>query len=197
MKIKYNGYTSFTFNVDNLVIVTDPALAKENGIKGVPSDVDVVVNVNGQGKYESKPVNRSSVFEIGTPGEFEISGFMVQRPIGSNHYVFDFELIRVVYVGMGTKNLDVKQIRDLGDVDVLLLPYSDGENFPSYELLQDIISKIEPTVLVPYGIGGEGSKSKDDFIKYFGFINSTSEKVLKVESKPEAEDRNMKVIFLD
>ncbi|MBI2356587.1 MBL fold metallo-hydrolase [Candidatus Dojkabacteria bacterium] len=197
MKIKYNGYTSFTFTIDNLVALTDPGVAKENGVKGIPTEADVVINTSEGSKYEVRPLNRSSVFEINSPGEYEISEFMIQRPIGTPFYIMDHSLIRVVYIGLGSKNINIKDLRDLGDVDVLLLPYSNGEGFPSYDLLQEIISKVEPVTLVPYGTDTDGTKSKEEFIKYFGFTNATNEKVLKIDSKPESEDRSMKIIFLD
>lgn len=197
MKIRYNGHTSFTISVSNLIAVTDIGLAKSVGVKGLPKEFDVVINTVGGKVFEGKAVNRDKVFEINTPGEYEIAGLMVQRPVDSSHYVIDYDLIRVLYIGEGSAKLDIKQLRDLGDVDVLLLPYSDGDSYPSFDLIQEIIAKVEPIVLVPYGTVGDGGKSKEDFIKHFGFVNSTEEKVLKVESKPEADQRNMRVIFLD
>lgn len=197
MKIKYNGYTSFTFNVGGLVVLTDPMLAKSKGVKGIANEADIVVSSQEGEKFSGKPVNRDSVFEISASGEYEVAEFIVQRPIGANFYVFDYKLIRIVYLGVGSRDVDLKQLRDLGDVDVLILPYSDGSNFPSYEKIQEIISIIEPIVLVPYGPKDEGSKSKDEFIKYFGYINAVTEKLLKVESRHEVDDRSMKVVFLD
>lgn len=198
MKIRYNGHTSFTFTTDGLVTVTDLASAKASGVKGLSSEADVVINSRLEATaLDIKPVNREKVFEISSPGEYEIAGLMVQRPISGVHYVIDYDLIRIVYIGFGSKNIDVKQLRDLGDVDVLLLPYSDGEDFPSYDTIQEIISKVEPVILVPFGTDAPGSKSKEDFVKTFGYTTATTEKMLKVESKPEAEERAMRVVFLE
>ncbi|KKR06309.1 MAG: hypothetical protein UT34_C0001G0349 [candidate division WS6 bacterium GW2011_GWF2_39_15] len=196
MKIKYNGYTSFTISVDNLTVLTDPVLAKEKGIKGIPSEADVIINTAGSKASDVKPVSRKDVFEINSAGEYEISGLMIQRPLGTHHYILDYELIRVVLIGTDSKDIDMKLLKDLGDVDVLLLPYTDGEDFPAYEALQDIISNVEPAILVPYGTKEEGGKTKEDFLKYFGFSTFTEEKTLKVESRPESEERTMQIVFL-
>ena len=215
MKIKSLGWSSFCLSNDNMSILTDPVALKESGI-GLPkckADVVLFSQRNLYGKedilkeYEIEkkiePDHRDNIFEISSPGEYEIGGMMIRRGIDLPFYTIDEGNLRVVYMGVIDNSLDVSKTKDLGDVDVLILPIGNGDLFIDYEKIEKILNYIDPTVLLPCAYKTDGLKvgkdikSRDDFIKYFGFTNVKEQSSLNVTSTVEQESKIMEVIFLN
>jgi len=196
-------------------ILTDPVALKESGI-GLPKcKADVVLfsqrdlygkeDILREYELEKKiePDHRDNIFEISSPGEYEIGGMMIRRGIDLPFYTIDEGNLRVVYVGVIDNSLDVSKTKDLGDVDVLILPIGNGDLFIDYEKIEKILNYIDPTVLLPCAYKmdglkvGKNIKSRDDFIKYFGFTNVKEQSSLNVTSTVEQESKIMEVIFLN
>ena len=214
MKIKSLGWSSFCLSNDNMSILTDPVALKESGI-GLPKcKADVVLfsqrdlygkeDILREYELEKKiePDHRDNIFEISSPGEYEIGGMMIRRGIDLPFYTIDEGNLRVVYMGVIDNSLDVSKTKDLGDVDVLILPIGNGDLFIDYEKIEKILNYIDPTVLLPCAYKTDGLKvgkdikSRDDFIKYFGF-NVKEQSSLNVTSTVEQESKIMEVIFLN
>jgi hypothetical protein len=215
MKIKSLGWSSFCLSNDNISILTDPVALKESGI-GLPKcKADVVLfsqrdlygkeDILREYELEKKiePDHRDNIFEISSPGEYEIGGMMIRRGIDLPFYTIDEGNLRVVYMGVIDNSLDVSKTKDLGDVDVLILPIGNGDLFIDYEKIEKILNYIDPTVLLPCAYKTDGLKvgkdikSRDDFIKYFGFTNVKEQSSLNVTSTVEQESKIMEVIFLN
>ena len=128
---------------------------------------------------------------------------MIRRGIDLPFYTIDEGNLRVVYMGVIDNSLDVSKTKDLGDVDVLILPIGNGDLFIDYEKIEKILNYIDPTVLLPCAYKmdglkvGKNIKSRDDFIKYFGFTNVKEQSSLNVTSTVEQESKIMEVIFLN
>lgn len=211
MKVKSINGLSLEISTDEVIVVTDPLASSEFGLKFPKSDADVVVF--SERKYEGKhenikgfeklaPKNRADIFEITGAGEFEISQLLIQKPINVPYYIFDSGYSRVVYVGLESKGYDASVFKDLGDVEVLIVPVGNGEKFVDYEKLQEIISEVEPATLIPYGYKSEDMKSelnlktKEEFLHHFGYTNFRDEKTFKVAARVESEESVMDVVFL-
>jgi hypothetical protein len=211
MKIKSINQLSFEISIDTVTLVTDPLAHEEFGIKFPKTEGDVAVF--SQKKYEGKesilkgfdklvPKSRSEIFEVNGEGEYEVAQMLIQRPHNAPYYIFDSGYSRIVYLGLESKNADVNMFKDLGNVDVMIVPVGNGENFVDYEKLQHIISEVEPGILVPYGYkqgdmkNDLGLKTKEEFIAHFGYTNSKEEKMIKVTSKIEGDELPMEVVFL-
>ena len=136
MKIKYLGYTSFLMSIDSVDLITDPEFSQKNGVKLKGVNADIVISTDGKDATSIEGKNRKEVFVISKSGEYEVSGLLIQKGIDNSYYTIDSDFIRVMYVGYGSKNLDIKSLKDVGDVDVLLLPIGGGDNFPDYDLLE-------------------------------------------------------------
>ena len=215
MKIRNIGWSTFQLNVGDITLLTDPSALKESGLSfsKVKSDVvlfsekdltgkdDILVEKDLLKKIE--PDHRESVIEISSPGEFEIGGVMVRRDVDSPFYIIDETTLRVVYMGLLDNSFDVSLTKDLGDVDVLILPIGNGSLFIDYEKIEKILNNVDPTILLPCAYKKDGLKigkdikSREDFIKYFGFTNIKDESYVNVSPSPEQEQKNMEVIFLN
>ncbi len=215
MKIKNLGWSSFLLSAGEISILTDPLALKDSGLSFTKNKADVVLfsgkelsgkeNILEENDLRKKiePDHRESIIEVSSPGEYEIGGMMIRRGVDSPFYTIDEAVLRVVYMGLVDNTLDVAQTKDLGDVDVLILPIGNGNLFIDYEKIEKILNYIDPTILLPCSYQKDGLKigkdlkGKDDFIKYFGFTNVREESYLNVTPTPEQENKNIEVIFLN
>lgn len=215
MKIKSLGWSSFQLTAGDISILTDPLALKQSGLSLTKSKADVVLfsskelrgkeNIMEENDLFKKiePDHRESIIEVSSPGEYEIDGMMIRRNVDSQFYTIDEAVLRVVYMGLIDNSLDVSLTKDLGDVDVLILPIGNGSLFIDYDKIEKILNYIDPTILIPCAYKTEGVKigndlkGKDDFIKYFGFTNVKEESYLNVTPTPEQENKNIEVIFLN
>ncbi|MDY0096847.1 MAG: MBL fold metallo-hydrolase [Candidatus Dojkabacteria bacterium] len=215
MKIKNLGWSSFQLSTGDITVLTDPLSLKESGLSLTKSKADVVLfsekELRGkEGILEKgdllkkvEPDHRESIIEISSPGEYEIGGVMIRRGVDSPFYTIDEAVLRVVYMGLIDNSLDVSMTKDLGDVDVLILPIGNGDMFIDYDKIEKILNYIDPTILLPCAYKKEGVKvgkdlkSREDFIKFFGFTNVKDESYINVSPTPEQENKNIEVIFLN
>ena len=216
MKIKNIGWSTFLLSAGEISLLTDPHTLKTSGLSfnKVKSDVvlfsdnallgreDILSEEDLLKKIE--PDHRSSVMEVSSPGEFEIGGVMIRRSIDTSFYVIDETTLRVVYMGLADNSFDISKVKDLGDVDVLIAPIGNGSLFIDYDKLGKVISDIDPSILIPCGYKmdglkiGDNVKSREDFIKYFGFTNVRDESSLTITAtKTEEEQKSVEVIFLN
>lgn len=215
MKIKNLGWSTFQLSIGDITLLTDPLALKNSGLGLTKSNADVVlftekeliekediITENDLSKKIS-PDHRESIIEISSPGEFEVGGVMIRRDVDAPFFIIDETKLRVVYMGLLENNFDVSLTKDLGDVDVLILPIGNGSLFIDYDKIEKILNNVDPTILLPCAYRKEGLKigkdikSREDFIKYFGFTNVREDSYLNVSSAPEQEQKNMEVIFLN
>ena len=206
MKIKSLGYLTFSMSFDNVDVVTDPLSLEDVGLKFLKTKADVILHTDSRGivdEKKAKPTKKDEVLNIQNPGEFELGGLMVRRDISSPFYILDEDLLRVVYVGNISKNIKVDIFKNLGDVEVLIMPVGDGKNFPEFGVIEKIITQVEPLVLIPSGFRtenmskGEDLAKVDDFVKQAGYTNVRREKYLNVAGSVEKDVRNMDVVILE
>lgn len=215
MKIKKIGWTTFSITTNNISVLTDPLVLKESkqSFPKTPSDV-VILTKYGNTPSESilkdtgldakvVPDKRDQIMEIYTPGEYEVGGIMIRRGLNEDFYVIDEKNTRVVYMGEVGKDFDPQKVKNLGDVDILILPIGDGDSFMDYETIEKVISNIDPAVLIPcaYKEDSDGKsevKSKEDFLKHFGYGNVREETTYTVAKRKvdEENQQSVEVIFL-
>jgi len=210
MKIKSLGYLSFNMSFDNVEVFTDPLSLDEVGLKLPKTKADVVLHTNTVTdeqllNVEQKivPAKKEEVLHIRTPGEYELGGLMVRRNIKDNFYILDEDFLRVLYVGSLPKDTKSEVFKDLGDVEVLVIPVGDGESFPEFSVIEKIISIVDPLLLIPSGFrtssmkSGKDLKAVDDFVKQSGYANVRREKSVSISGAPEKEVRKMDVVILE
>lgn len=213
MKIKSLGYTSVKLQFNNVEIIVDPVSAKKIGGSFPKTSGDVVLFtsadlINRENILEEEGLSdkvesekRESVLEISNPGEYEVGEVFIRRPLLSNYYILDENDIRTVVIGLDSKDIKPEELKDLGDVDVLVIPGGDGDQFISYDKLEKIIAAIDPTTLVPVGFANDkvkvdNLKTSEEFIKHFGYQNVSEESLLKVTKGKEEDSKIMNVTLL-
>ncbi len=215
MKIKKHNWTTFIISGDNITILTDPQELNKSGLSFAKTKADVVLfsdpklqmhtDILKKEGLEKKvvPDKREKVIEISSPGEFEVGGLMIRRPLKKNFYLIDEQNLRVMYMGLAGKDFNPKDVEDVGDVDVLIAPIGNGDKFLDYETLEKVFSEVDPQILIPCGLKEDGAnlgkelKSREDFITHFGFSNVSDESYITVKPRTkEKEETPMEVIFL-
>ena len=124
MKIKKHNWTSFIISGDKITVITDPQELNKSGLSFTKAKADVVLfsdpdlkmhtDILKKEGIEKKvvPDKRDSIIEISTPGEFEIGGLMIRRPVRTNFYLIDEQNLRVMYMGLAGKDFDPKDVED-------------------------------------------------------------------------------------
>lgn len=215
MRIKKHNWISFIISGDNVTVITDPQELKKSGLSFTKTKADVVLfsdpelqlkeNILKCEGISNKVVadKKEKVIEISSPGEFEIGGLMIRRNIRTNFYLIDELNLRILYMGLDGKNFNPKDVDDVGDVDVLIAPIGNGDLFTDYDNLEKVFSAVDPKILLPCGFKEDGVladkelKSREDFIKHFGFSNVSDESYITVKpGKKEKDETPMEVIFL-
>lgn len=195
--------------------MTDPLMLKDSGLSFPKSQADVLLythydkaikkSVLLDNDLESKvvPDKRESIMEIYTPGEYEVGGVMIRRNINQDFYIIDEKNYRIVYMGGVNNDFDPQSVKNWGDVDVLIVPVGDNDRFINYDKIEKLLSNVDPAVLIPCAYAEEKSnftdvKSKEEFLKHFGFTNVEETNYLTVTKKKvdEEEQKSVKIICL-
>lgn len=88
-------------------------------------------------------------FVVNMPGEYEVGGISVfgYTTEAENIYVVHNEDISVLYLGNISKGLSEKNIADLENIDCVIVGV---DHLPTKDL-SEILSKLEPYYILPYG----------------------------------------------
>lgn len=169
----------------------DP-FSKEIGLKPPKIKDDIVLVTHGHHDHNNVEEINPEAFLITTPGEYEKKGIAI-RGISSYHdkvegkergintiYVLKAEDMTICHLGdLGQEKLDEKQVDEIGDVDILLVPV--GGNYTiNYKEAIGVINQIEPKIVIPMHYKVKDLKVELDgpekFVKELGL---TPEKVDK------------------
>mgnify|MGYP001601107485 CR=1 FL=1 len=135
--------------------------SKEIGLKPPKIKDDIVMVTHDHPDHNSIEEIPPESFLINTPGEYEKKGIAI-RGISSYHdktegkerglntiYVIKAEDMTICHLGdLGQEKLDEKQVDDIGDIDILLVPV--GGNYTiNYKEAIGVIGQIEPKIIIP------------------------------------------------
>jgi L-ascorbate metabolism protein UlaG (beta-lactamase superfamily) len=210
MTINWFGQSCFRIEAKEGSILIDP-FSKEIGLKPPKIKDDVVLVSHDHDDHNNVEELPPEAFLINTPGEYEKKGIAI-RGISSYHdktegkerglntiYVIKAEDMTICHLGdLGQEKLDDKQVEDIGDIDILLVPVGGNYTINSKEAT-GIISQIEPKIIIPMHYKVKDLKidldSSDKFVKELGL---TPEKVDKYKiSKKLLPLEEMKLVMLD
>lgn len=210
MQIFYLGHSSFLMKAKTASLVADPYEEKigfcfpktradivtishnhydHNYIKGVEGKPFVVA---GPGEYEEKEV---SIVGISTFHD-QLKG----KERGKNTiYLIHAEDLNICHLGDLGHQLSAKLIDRIGDVDVLFIPVG-GVTTLNYKEAAELISKIEPRVVIPmhYKTSQHSPKFSqltgiEEFLKEMGVAKQAEDKLTLSKSSLREE---MEVVVL-
>jgi len=159
IEITYLGRNCFRLKGRDGSVITDPCPPDSGFSLGKQTAEIVTVSRRDEPGYAYSAGIGGNPMVLDAPGEFEIGGILVtgianKRADGTRNVMFISEIdgIRVGHLGLASN----VALEDFKGVDVLLLPVG-GNNALAPNLAADLMTKIDPSVVIPmnYKIGGE------------------------------------------
>lgn len=200
MDITYNGHSSFKLRTSSATVVTDP-YNNDIGLSMPRISADIITvshqhDDHNNIKALSGTSRRKNPFIIDSPGEYEVGGVSVfgirtyhddQEGVerGTNIvYTILLDGLHIVHLGDLGHTLKQSQISELGQADVLLCPVG-GHYTIDPKKISDLVSQLEPSILVPMHYKTEQHDQKtfgdlitvDEFVKLFGSEATTTDKL--------------------
>lgn len=182
----------------------DPAA----GVRLAKQAADVVLTSTDSPEYNYTEAVRVDEdhppFFINTPGEFEVKnvfvyGVAVSGEPRTNAFSLHVDDVVVAHLGALNRTLTVKELDELGQVDILLLPVG-GHGVLDAKRAVEVCKQIEPRVIVPIHYQVAGLKKELDpvgfFLKEYG--SPAIEGVDKVKfMKKDLPADDTRVVILD
>jgi len=201
MEITWYGQGCFRMTERaTLAVVTDPF----DGSAGMEppklkADVVTISKVDDPKSNNISAIvgaQRGDVRKITGPGEYEMGGVFItgvamkadkKSTEKTTVYAFNFDGLTVAHLGGLSFVPTQSQIDALETVDVLLVPVS-GEGELSASQASEVISMIEPSIVVPMGYGAKRTEALNKFLKEMGISSPKSQELLKVTKNQLPED---------
>lgn len=174
---------------DNVVLVSHQHY-DHNNIEGMPSESFLI---NGPGEYEARGIFIKGIQSFHDKNKGQERGF-------NTIYVIKMEDINLVHLGdFGEGRLAEEQVEKIGDADILMIPV--GGNYTiNYKEATEVISQIEPKIVIPMHYKIQGSKLDIDgpekFLKEISLSPEKVEKSYKIQKKNLSMEE-MKVIMFN
>ncbi len=193
-------------NKEGVSILIDP-FPKEIGLKPPKVKDDIVLVTHHHFDHDNVSEAGPESFLIDGPGEYEKQGVYI-RGISSFHdkssgkerglntiYVIKSEDITVCHMGdFGQDKLEDKQIEDIGDIDVLMIPVGGNYTIDHKEAIS-IIGQIEPKIVIPMHYKLKDLKidiaGPDKFIKEIGLEPEKIDKLKIVKKTLPVEETKL------
>lgn len=198
MEIKWFGHAFFLIKTktgnQEIKIAIDP-FSSEIGIKPPKVEADILLITHSHYDHNNVAAVGGDYFLIDTPGEYEVKKIFI-KGIHSYHdeqkgqergmntiYLIEpeEENIKVCHLGdLGQKELTPEQIEEIGEVDILMIPVG-GVYTINTQQAQNIISQIEPKIIIPMHYSIPKLKIKIDGVDKFLKVMGVSE----IEAQPK------------
>lgn len=160
MDITYFGHSSFLIKTRDCKIVTDPFDPKVVGFPFPKPTADIVTVSHPHGDHNNVVAVQGEPMVFDWPGEFERKGVRIfgvqsyhddkEGAERGENVIFKFELEGMTVVHAGDQGFvaDNKQMEEIGDVDILIVPVG-GHYTIDAKQAADMAKKIEPHIIIP------------------------------------------------
>ena len=214
MKIIWRGQSCFQILSNSkkgdkpLSIVVDP-FSEEIGFKLPKMEADILLVTHNHFDHNNIKgvfgVAGETPFLINSPGEYDVGGVYIQgipswhddskgKEKGQNIiYLIKTEDFKICHLGdLGQKELSEKELEEIGEVDILMIPVGgDGATLDAKDAAH-IISQIEPKIAIPMHYNLPKLKLKLDeldlFLRVMGKKEVQAEDKLNIKKKDLSEE---------
>lgn len=212
MQITWNGLGSFTIVSKPLdgdvTLVTDP-YDNATGLR-FPRTLSAAIVVSSHKGDEAGNVSAVSgeqnkkPFAIDHPGEYEVKGVFIKgiqadKKDGTEHTIYRIgtEGMQIAFLGALDRPLKDDEIQALGNIDVLVVPVGGGAVLGKDDA-NEVVSQIEPRLVVPSHFNVKGLKLKredvEGFCKELACPTEEMNKLKVTKSSLPQEDINIAVL---
>lgn len=212
VEISWYGQTCFRLDGrESIAIVTDPC-SPELGIALPRLEADLVTVSHHDASCHYLDVVQGPFKLLDGPGEYEISGVFItgvstfaddQRGTvrGLNTvFAFDFDGTTICHLGRLGHVPTQSQVKNLGSVNVLLVPVGGGGSLTSTQA-SEVIGLFEPDIVVPmrYQVPGlrEDLDKVDNFLKEMGVEEVDKQSTLQATESNMSDETDIVVLEAD
>lgn len=190
MYINWYGVNCFKLQSEKNTLLIDPFDPKKTGLKLNAPKADIVALTDPEtDSKEVKPANEK-LFKISSPGEYEVGGIFIYaialKDSKNLVYHIETEQICLGHLGNLSRALSEKELEQLNGIDILLIPVG-GHNVLDAKKATDLISQIEPRIVIPMHYALPGLKEKidsaDKFCQEIGSCEKEKLDKLKITKK--------------
>lgn len=212
MIIQWFGLGNFSISGkmggEDVTLITDP-FADDFGIRAPrTSQANMVVRSHAKGYADNIDAvvapEGKDVFPVTHAGEYEASGVFaagIHAPTKTrkDHTIYRifFEDISIGFLGAIDRKLADDEVEALGEVHVLILPVG-GDDVLSPNDAADVVSQIEPRIVIPAYYHTDGLKTKhgtvESFVKSIGIAPVKEQKYKITKSGLPAEDMGLVIL---
>jgi L-ascorbate metabolism protein UlaG (beta-lactamase superfamily) len=191
MEITWYGMSCFRITErKHATIVTDP-FAADVGLGQLKPKADVVTISHDAAGHNNAHAVGGMEHVLDGPGEYEIGGVFItgiatpsqNGKFNNVIYVFDFNGLTVAHLGDIGEVPAQRQIEDLELVNVLLAPVGGGSSLNAARAAE-LVSMIEPNIVIPMHYHQPGLKAKLDpvekFLKEMGATDAKKDTSFKI-----------------
>jgi L-ascorbate metabolism protein UlaG (beta-lactamase superfamily) len=193
MEITWYGHACFRLKSRGATVVTDP-YDKTLGLPLPHPKADIVTVSHNTPHHNYVAGVKGDFMVINSPGEYEIKGVFVtgihmtspknaKSPTQNKVFVIYMEDINLCHLGDLAYVPTQKQVEDMGNIDVLLIPVG-GQNALNAAQAAEVISLIEPYIVIPMHYKLPGLTIKLDpaskFLKEMGITKADTVDTLKL-----------------
>ena len=183
MEITWLGHSSVCINSRDVLLITDPYDTSGGEFKS-PHKADLITISNEDPKHSNASAITGNPRVIKGPGEYEISHFYVKgigTPLSDSDtdngaintiYTIRVEGLIVSHLGKLNRKLNASQMDSLRQTQVLIAPVA-GEGVLQSTTLQEIISTVQPRILLLVQHGNDTNEGLNDPQKFLSDIGIT------------------------
>jgi L-ascorbate metabolism protein UlaG (beta-lactamase superfamily) len=183
MKINWCGDSCFEIvsvskDKENILTIIDPKEGKKFG------KADIILQTHSlENKFKT-----DEQFVISSCGEYERKGVFIQgisssqidKKIENIIYTIEIENVRICHLGyLGDNNLSEEQVKEIGNVDILMVPI-DGDKTIGYSEAAKVISLLDPSIVIPMSYTKKGL---DSFLRAIGEKETEPKDKLIIQKK--------------
>lgn len=197
MEITWYGLSCFRLRERGVTAVCDPFDKKVTGIALPRLRADIVtISHDSPGHNHIKTITGEPKILTG-PGDYEVKNVLItglttfykngEHPDRNVAFFFDFDGFMVGHLGDLGEIPQQRQVEELGEVDILLVPVS-GRQTLDPSRMTEVISLLEPKIVIPMHYRHAGLDPKlaetlepvDRFLKELGVGEPEMTSVLKI-----------------
>lgn len=160
MEIRSLGHSAFRITTKVVAIVLDPFDSTSVGIQFPKVDADIVLISHGHADHNKSDLVGGNPIVLAAPGEYEIKGVEI-KGVGTSHdnqkgnergkntvFSLKIEGVTIVHLGDLGHKLEDRQVEELSEVDILMVPVGGTFTLGAKEAL-GVVTQLEPRVVIP------------------------------------------------
>ena len=199
MEITWYGLSCFRLREKGTTVICDPYDKKAVRLSLPRAKADIVTISHNRPGHNAVSAVTGEPKVFSGPGDYEVGGVLItglttfhkasngEAPERNIAYFFDFDGFTVGHLGDLGQIPHQRQVEELGEIDVLLVPVS-GHNTLDASRMTEVISLLEPRIVIPMHylqldlgeIIGETLEPVDKFLKELGVTEPETASSLKV-----------------